>query len=483
MPNSELQSWLKRIESFHPEEIEMGLRRIKAVAESESLACLNFTCPVISVAGTNGKGSTVECLTQLALAHGLKVGTYTSPHLFHFNERIRLQGEAIEDSLLIDAFKRVDAARQSTALSFFEFTTLAALSIFQDASLDILILEVGLGGRLDAVNIVNSTLSVITSIGLDHEAWLGNSRELIAKEKAGIARAGSLCVIGEVDAPLSLEKSLKEIGALPRFINRDFSIECITSDKLASSSPNASTLNTYPRQFETLNVSFTDSHIRDLSVGSLNSAANPDANCNANTQHQNIIHQSVAPQNLGLALASYHYLGLTLKNQKVIRAVQNTQLKARFQIVDLGDRGEVIFDLTHNPAGAEFFVQQLQQHFHLKNSVGVVTGLFGVMADKDIRGTLKPLMPIVDNWLLCDIDSERAEKATILKKILADLATASPKSVSVGGFNAVDLALVEYLKHAKENDCLLVFGSFYTVAPALTYFDNMTVENATADES
>jgi len=204
-----LADWLERLESLHPAEIELGLERVAEVAAR--LDCLHMPCPVITVAGTNGKGSTVSALECLARASGLAVGSYTSPHILRYNERVRLDGEAVSDELLIDAFVRVEAARQAVSLTYFEFGTLAALVIFKDLAPDLVILEVGLGGRLDAVNIVDPDVAVITSISVDHEAWLGSDREVIALEKAGILRPGVPAVIAEEAPPRSLLARVAEL--------------------------------------------------------------------------------------------------------------------------------------------------------------------------------------------------------------------------------------------------------------------------------
>ena len=198
----DLEDWLQQIETYHPEAIKLGLDRLKPIATKMGL--IHFSCPVITVAGTNGKGTVVNGLAELFHRSGYRVGAYLSPHIFKFNERIQLQRESVSDELLCSAFSKIDAARGNIPLTYFEFTTLAALLIFQQASLDVLVLEVGLGGRLDAVNIVEPDVCVITSIGLDHQSWLGDTREAIAVEKAGIMRAHKPVVIGDPNPPANL---------------------------------------------------------------------------------------------------------------------------------------------------------------------------------------------------------------------------------------------------------------------------------------
>jgi len=209
MPQLDLAAWLCRLEQLHPTEIELGLERVSLVAAR--LDCLEFDCPVVTVAGTNGKGTTVAVLEAIAVTAGVSVGSHTSPHLFAFNERVRLDGKPVSDALLIDAFSEIDSARGDTSLTYFEFATLAGLLIFKRAKPDLVILEVGLGGRLDAVNIVDPRVAVITSISLDHQGWLGDTRELIALEKAGILRPGVAAVIADEQPPQSLQQRLREL--------------------------------------------------------------------------------------------------------------------------------------------------------------------------------------------------------------------------------------------------------------------------------
>src|SRR5690554_825961 len=206
-----LDDWQARIERLHPEEIELGLGRIRTVAGR--LEVLHFPCPIVTVAGTNGKGSTVTLMERLARAAGRRTALYTSPHIQRFNERVRLDGEPVSDALLYQAFERVEAARGEVALTYFEFTTLAALCVFQQTPIEVLILEVGLGGRLDAVNVIDADVAVITSIGLDHQDWLGPDREQIGREKAGILRPGRPLLFAATDMPASIAVAAEQGGA------------------------------------------------------------------------------------------------------------------------------------------------------------------------------------------------------------------------------------------------------------------------------
>ena len=211
----DLNAWLLWLETLHPTEIELGLARIREVAQRLDL--LNIDAKVVSIAGTNGKGSCVEVLKNLLLAQDYTVGSYSSPHLLRFNERICINGEYVDDETLCMALQRVESVRESTSLTYFEFTTLAALLIFNQQNLDVFVLEVGLGGRLDAVNVIDADISVITSIAMDHEAWLGNNRERIGFEKAGILRRERPCVVVEPEPPQSLLDKISE-NTCPHFV-------------------------------------------------------------------------------------------------------------------------------------------------------------------------------------------------------------------------------------------------------------------------
>ncbi len=217
MPAEGLQAWLQRLETLHPSEIELGLDRVRSVAER--LKLLKPACPVITVAGTNGKGSTVAAIEAVGATLGLRVASYTSPHLIRYNERIRLAGEPATDEAIVRAFERIDAARGDISLTYFEFGTLAALEVFRDADADVLVLEVGLGGRLDAVNIIDPDVAVITSIAIDHEAWLGSDREVIAVEKAGILRRAIPAIIADIDPPSSLLSALRTLDCRSLFVS------------------------------------------------------------------------------------------------------------------------------------------------------------------------------------------------------------------------------------------------------------------------
>ncbi len=422
-----IAQWLSQIESFHPEEIELGLDRIAQVARE--LACLDFDCPVVSVAGTNGKGSTVKALSEIAQVKGLQVGVYTSPHLVRFNERISVNGFLASDADIVAAFEMVESTRRklgSIALSFFEFTTLAALLIFKQSKLDLVVLEVGLGGRLDAVNIVDADISIITNIGIDHEAWLGNSRELIAVEKAGVARAGRYCLVGDSSPPESLLETLESLGAQSLFVNRDF-IYCEREGNL-----------------ELTSLATNSEQVASISVEKV----------------------KIAKESLVLAIMVFHLLGKPVSSKLLESILPRINLPGRFQVIQTDGSGLIVLDLCHNPHGAHFLSQQLKQLLS-DNKVNKVSAIFGAMADKDIRGIVEVLIEDVDEWLICELDTPRAARMLELEQSILKV----DEEANISAIKGVESALKSYLDLANDDHCLLVLGSFFSVGPVLDYLE------------
>lgn len=433
-----LQQWLSLLEARHPSEIDLGLDRIRVVAEA--LNCLHFRCPIALVAGTNGKGSCVEMLKQLALSKNLKVGTYTSPHLLTFNERICIDGMPVSDQVLVAAFVKVEQARVKSffkgapvSLTYFEFTTLAALSIFQKAHLHCLILEVGLGGRLDAVNIVEPTVSVITSIGIDHEAWLGRDRATIALEKAGIARAQKICVVGEDNPPEGLLENLLQKQARILLIERDFHYQQKAS----------------------------------MCLFQLRNAENKTLSFQLNQE------PSLALQNSVTAVQTFLALGYDLTENEITRAFKCAHLPGRCEIFPPTNHSPaIICDLAHNPAGVIFFKKQvealLQKNFfkfpsdkNINLANIKMAFVVGVMADKDFVGMIEAFLDwdeMIDSWFCCDLALPRAAKAQDLGRQV---------QTRFAGKVFCESSPERALQNARQAgvDLILVFGSFYTLAP------------------
>ena len=297
MPESTLADWLARLESFHPEEIELGLDRVSAVAARLNL--LPVACPVVSVAGTNGKGSTIAILDSLLCGAGRRVGRYTSPHLLHYNERVCIAGQAVTDEQLITSFECIERGRDGIPLTYFEFGTLAAIDLFLRAEVDCMLLEVGLGGRLDAVNIVDPDVAIITSIALDHESWLGSDREQIAQEKAGILRPGIPLVCADTDPP----QTLLDTAA-------DLQCEC---------------------------------HFLD-----------------ANAVRPYALSRSLRAENIAAACRAAEMLGVDTGGLDIGPIVTNAQPLGRVQYTSV-DAVDVILDVAHNPAAVENLAARLRE--------------------------------------------------------------------------------------------------------------------------
>lgn len=437
-----LNDWLEWQETLHPEEIELGLERVACVwkdMHTPSSTPMAFTCPVISVAGTNGKGSSIAMLQAMYLAAGYRVGAYTSPHLYHYNERICINGEPVSDELIIDAFQLIDNARRrkepNTSLTYFEFGTLAALQIFAQADLDVILLEVGLGGRLDAVNIVDADVALITSIDLDHQAWLGNTREDIAREKAGILRANKPCVISAPDTPAVIEEQAKDINCASYISGRDFSYE-LEQDQWRWQ---------------------TDNKIR---------AGLPIPVLNGKQQCRNAAGVLMAVE----ALQSV----LPLTQQAIRDGLVSASLPGRFEIRELSEIRKIgqsgitaILDVAHNPAAA----QSLAESINAYKGTRRVLCLFSILADKDVAGVIKPLIPYVSHWSVAPVVAARgmptAEIELAIRRELqqnSNLLDGIRDEIMVKSHASAAEAFSFVQNFAKSGDIILVYGSFYIVA-------------------
>lgn len=402
-----LNDWLNKIEKLHPNTIELGLDRIKKIAEP---ALLNFFhCPVITVGGTNGKGSTVAILSAIYQAAGFRVGTYTSPHLYRFNERVCINGEAVSDQCLVDAFSYIDNIRQNKSLTYFEFTTCAALHIFQQAQLDIVILEVGLGGRLDAVNIVDPDLAIITTIDLDHQQWLGDNRESIAKEKAGIFRPKIPVVCGDSQPPTSLIDAAANLNA-PLFIqHRDFMSQVDEQE--------------WHFDYKTLQLKHLPIPCLALSNASTALMA---ITC---LQHQ-------APVNLSA----------------IKQGLTSVRLTARCQIVS--SQPLIIFDVAHNAQSSEHLANFLQQRFPDKRFHAV----FSCLKDKAFQHLVTPLAQFVQRWHVAGLPVSRGMPMLELQQQFAQL------GLNASGYDSIEQAFSDIKQQLDPSQGLIVYGSFHTIS-------------------
>ena len=413
-----LADWLALQERAHPHSIDLTLERVRRVALTLDVCIPAKRC--IMVGGTNGKGSTVAHLDALARAAGLQAGVFTSPHLRHYNERIAINGVPVTDAALIAAFESIDAARGNTSLTFFEYNALAALWLFRRANLDLAILEVGLGGRLDAVNIVDADVAIICSIGLDHCEWLGNSLDDIAIEKAGIARRNHVVILGSADLPASLGTKLDEIGAIPRIAGRDFQ------------------------------VTRTGAQAWRFSGSRWKLSALPPS----------ALHGEVQYANAAAALAALEALQppLSLDAATAARALRSVHLIGRFQIIDRAPQW--ILDVAHNPPAASVLAANLRD----SPCAGRTIAVCGVLRDKDAHGIAQALSEHIDTWVLCSLQSgARSMSSAELRQRLPVDCSVVATAESVGEACAAARAV------AQPGDRIVVFGSFLTVGAALDW--------------
>ena len=420
-----LDDWLAYCERLHPTSIDMGLERVRAVAQRMGLV---FTCPLITVAGTNGKGSTCAMLEAILGQAGYRTGVYTSPHLVHFEERCRVRGEMVNASDLIACFARVENARtrngSEISLTYFEFSTLAIMQLLADAGLDVVILEVGLGGRLDAVNIFDADCAVITSIDLDHMALLGNDRNSIGREKAGIMRAGKPVVVSDPVPPQSVLDHAAAIGAELWRFGHDFNY---SGDKQQWSWAAASGKG--GRRYA------------GLAYPALRGA-----------------NQLVNASGVLAALTALRER-LPVTAQAVRNGLAMVELPGRFQIIP--GQPTLVLDVAHNPHS----VAALAENLDAMGFYPCTHGVFGAMADKDVAPMLARVGALVDKWYFTDLPTPRAATGQHLHDSWKAVPTRVDVTASVHQ-NPVQ-ALQAAVDAADPADRIVVFGSFYTVGGIL----------------
>lgn len=414
-----LAGWLSWQEQFHPRPIDLGLDRVSAVYRLLNLQSRNI--PTITVAGTNGKGSCVAYLEAIYLAQGYSVGAYTSPHILRYNERIRINRESVADEALCDAFARIDAVRQEISLSYFEFCTLAALEIFSLNQVDVRILEVGLGGRLDAVNIVDPDVAIVTTIAIDHVDWLGHTEEMIAKEKAGIFRKDRPAIIGDSQVPASLLETAAELQATVLQIGREF---------------------TYQKQTEQWSWHSDRLNLIGLPVPVLKG------------EHQ---YRNAATV---LMAVSQLQSRLPVSQTAIEQGLQQTTLQGRFQLIP--GNPPVLLDVGHNPQAVQTLVDYLQTSFPLVR----IHAVFAMMKDKDIPGVLAMIHRQVTQWYLAPLNNPRAASEALLDSYFQQLDIVNVNR----GYTDFAAAFNDARCQALPGDMILIFGSFFLVSEYLSQF-------------
>ncbi len=401
---------------MHPKSIDLGLARVRKVYEALLPGTANPL--TLTVGGTNGKGSSVALLDSILRAGGYRVGAYTSPHLLRYNERIKVNGEPADDAAICAAFERIERVRNGVSLSFFEFGTLAALDLFSASALDVQILEVGLGGRLDAVNIIDSDAALIASIAIDHRDWFGDSREAIALEKAGILRPGKPAIIGDPNPPQSLIDFADAKGIVLSRQGLDYG---------------------YERSDCGWNWFGLGTRLEHLPSPALAG------------EHQLL--------NASAVLALLRSVGqqLPVNDAALRKGLETVKLAGRFQYFD--GPVPVLLDVAHNPQAVEVLVGYLQTRFPGKR----IHAVFAVMRDKDIAGIINPIKSLVECWYLAPIPLARAATESELRALFRELSVDSIE----GGFNAAVDAFAAAKRRANKGDLVLVFGTFPLVSEFL----------------
>jgi dihydrofolate synthase/folylpolyglutamate synthase len=418
---SRLSDWLSWQETLHPRAIDLGLERLHRTLER--LGWQRPRCPVITVAGTNGKGSCVALLSRILASAGYRVGTFTSPHLVRYNERITIDGREVSDASLIAAFERIDAAREAETLTFFEFNTLAALLVFETANLDAIVLEVGMGGRLDAVNVVDADVAVVTSIALDHVEWLGPDLESIAREKAGIFRAQRPAVFGSRIVPRSLEAESRRLGSVLYRLGEEFDFQRDGERWWWRGAPDSAECRDLPRPALVGDVQFE----------------------NASTVLQ------------VLQLLSNR---LPVTREAIETGLRTVRLPGRFQVIPR--RVEWVLDVAHNPAAANTLANQLRTSTEPRRTFAVC----GILGDKDVDGIIAELRDSFAGWVVAGLSGARAVAPELLAERLRE------RGVEVVGVGRTVAAACQLANAAAgAGDRVVVFGSFLTVGPALEWLE------------
>jgi dihydrofolate synthase/folylpolyglutamate synthase len=411
-----LSEWLSWQEKLHPNAIDLGLGRVQRTLERLQV---RLSCPVITVGGTNGKGSCVALTTRILSAAGYRVGTFTSPHLLRYNERITIAEREVSDASLVEAFERIDAARGEDTLTFFEFNTLAALLVFETAGVDVIVLEVGMGGRLDAVNVIDADAALVTSIALDHCDWLGPDLETIGREKAGIFRAGRPAVFGARAMPNSIAEAATQLRSELRRLGRDFD---------------------WSAAGERWHWRGWRGELRDLPRPALPG--------------------DVQFENAAAVLAVLHSMSerLPVAGDAIEQGLNTVRLPGRFQVV----AGPVtwILDVAHNPAAVHVLAAALRA----RASAGRTIAVLAILADKDSGGAIAEIQSCIDEWIVARLDGPRA----LDERVLAERVRVAGGQVA-RVCASVREACVAARERAKPGDRVVVFGSFLTVGAAMEW--------------
>ena len=417
-PNKDthLDEWLDYLLAIHPSEIDMGLARVSIVAKR--LALINLQpAQVITVAGTNGKGTTCAMLESILIQSGKTVGVYSSPHLLRYNERVRINQQDCTDDQFIAAFQAIEQARAEISLTFFEYATLAGLYLFKHAQLEVIILEVGLGGRLDATNMIDSTATIITSIDLDHQEYLGDTRELVGREKAGVCRSECISIIGEPNLPQSVVDYAQQISCQLIRVGHEFDYQ----------------LNNDNWTFST--------HI---------------------TQSPALTLPTLPLANAACVVALMDKLWPEINSATINKGLELASLPGRLECVN--QIPFVLVDVAHNPHAAKYLAEQLRKKIAVS---GKIVAICGMLKDKDISGVFAELVDVVNHWNMVTLSTERGASSAQLIALMEPIAQNQlnhSADFELNAFNNMNEAWTAVNATIEPNDVVIVFGSFYTVA-------------------
>jgi dihydrofolate synthase/folylpolyglutamate synthase len=419
-----LDEWLAYQSRLHPQAIDLGLDRLRLVLDR--LKWRQPEVPVITVAGTNGKGSVSGYCAAIMAAAGYRVGTFTSPHLRDYRERIRIHDRLVSAGELVSAFERIEDARGEVGLTFFEFNTLAALLAFEAARLDAWVLEIGMGGRLDAVNVVDPDVAVVVSIGFDHQEYLGSTLEAIAREKAGIFRQGRPAVLGSRDIPKVVEDIARSLGAPLKRLGAEY---------------------TYTLQKADWHFCGSRWNLPGLPAPALM----------GDTQYANAATALAALEEIDARLA--------IPAAAVAQGLGGVQLAARFQTIVPAHAGAPawVLDVAHNPAAARVLAQNLRGH----PTAGLTLAVCGILTDKDAAGVVAELRGCIDAWWCVPTDGERGRSGDSLARTVRSLVVEPVEAAA-----STSAGCAAAMAHAKAGDRIVVFGSFHTVGPALDWLES-----------
>jgi dihydrofolate synthase/folylpolyglutamate synthase len=404
-----LDQWLIELETKHNKKIDLGLSRVKLVYDRLELEKVSPF--IITVAGTNGKGSTVSILSSICQHANYTVGEFTSPHILFYNERIKINGKQVDDIDIISAFELIEDHLKGITLSYFEYSTLAAAIIFKKHKVDISIFEVGLGGRLDSVNIIDSDCAIITTVDIDHISWLGDDVESIGYEKAGVFRSNSPAIYGDINCPHSVQKHSMAINSKLIRLNQDYNYKIINNG---------------------FNYKFNQFIYNDL----------PTPNIKGDWQYKNA----------ASAITALKSLDLNIEEEHIINGLKTIQIEGRLQL--LKSKPDVYLDVSHNAQAAK----SLSNWLELNPIDGKTFAVFAVLADKEPLKWLHHFKDTIDTWFISEVDSDRALKTNDL------LIKLSASAKLILSFETVPIAFNKAILLANENDRIVVFGSFYTVS-------------------